>query len=385
LLPDGAASTELVLAADGNYYGAERRPGQNPCRTEFPGRDCGVIIRVTPSGEKTILHRFGSIAEDGFDPNRVLLGDDGAIYGTTSNGGAFGGGGIVFRITLGREYSILHSFSGADGDGANPGPLLKGSDSNFYGTTSSGGANRCSAIPVDAPNCGTVFRITPQGQASILHSFGSFSGDGILPEGFLIEGADGRLYGTTQIGGANACGNEPNSCGTLFSITKSGSHSIIHSFGSFLGDGIVPRDLVRGPGSTIIGLTVSGGGIRCSNPFGCGTIFTFSPGGSVSLLYAFGLESQSDGNGPSSLAFGSDGNIYGTTVSGGSFQCTSCGTVFRLDLSGQLTTLHSFGPVLETPTSPARISRSSSGLLYGFMQDPLTFDGSQKYFRLTQF
>ena len=101
LLPGGAASAGLVLASDGNYYGAERHPGQNVCRPQFPGVDCGVIVRVSPSGAKTILHQFGLSAGDGFDPGQVVLGDDGAFYGTTKNGGAFGTGGTIFRMTLG--------------------------------------------------------------------------------------------------------------------------------------------------------------------------------------------------------------------------------------------------------------------------------------------
>ena len=384
LLPGGAASAGLVLASDGNYYGAERHPGQNVCRPQFPGVDCGVIVRVSPSGAKTILHQFGLSAGDGFDPGQVVLGDDGAFYGTTKNGGAFGTGGTIFRMTLGGNYSILHSFSGANGDGAVPGPLTKGSDGNFYGTTASGGANHCPVIPLDGPNCGTVFRITPAGQLTILHSFGSNVSDGILPEARVVEGVDGRLYGTTQIGGTNTCGDSPKSCGTLFSISKAGSLSIVHSFGSSPGDGMAPRDIIRGPGSTLVGLTLSGGGTRCSQLFGCGTIFTYSPGGSVSVLYSFGQQDQTDGSGPSSLTFGSDGNIYGTTVSGGSFQCTSCGTVFRLTPAGQLTTLYSFGPVNSAPSSPTLVSRSTNGMIYGLMGFSTTHDGSLQYFRLTE-
>ncbi|WP_172449855.1 choice-of-anchor tandem repeat GloVer-containing protein [Porphyrobacter sp. HT-58-2] len=385
LLPGGAATAGLVLASDGNYYGAERLPGQNPCRPEiFPGRDCGVIVRVSPTGDKTILHRFGLTAGDEFDPGPLVLGDDGAFYGATNNGGAFGGGGTIFRITQSGSYTILHSFSGANGDGAGPGFLTKGSDGNFYGTTASGGANRCPAIPSDGPNCGTVYRITPEGNVTILHSFGSTASDGVLPEARLVEGEDGRLYGTTQIGGTNTCGTLPNSCGTLFSISKAGALAILHSFGSATGDGIVPRDLIRGPGDSIVGFTVAGGGSRCSVTSGCGTVFTFSAGSGVSVLYAFGQQNQLDGSGPSSLTLGTDGNFYGTTTSGGQFQCSSCGTVFRLTTAGRLTTLHSFGPVNTTPSSPTLISRSANGVLYGFMQFNTSFDGTPQYFRLTE-
>jgi uncharacterized repeat protein (TIGR03803 family) len=138
---------------------------------------------------------------------------DGNFYGTTQSGGFTNAGdtagGSVFQITPTGVETVLHFFSGnalSDSlDGALPAAaLIQGSDGNFYGTTAAGGES----------NWGTVFKITPSGLASVLHSFGQNTrSDGVSPEASLVQSSDGSLYGTTEGGGSYLDG-------TVFKLSK---------------------------------------------------------------------------------------------------------------------------------------------------------------------
>lgn len=383
VLPDGVGSAKVIKGGDGNFYSLVGHGGKLSCGTNGD-LACGAIFRISPDGQPTIFFDFSMSPNLGFAPNSLIRGSDGALYGTASNGGPKGTGGVIFRITLSGVYSVLHSFGTDPRDGIIPLNITEASDGNFYGITASGGENYCRIIPGTASNCGTVFRITPGGDFTTLHSFGSSPGDGALPQGNLTEGSDGNLYGATQLGGQNQCASQPNDCGTLFKISKTGSASIVHSFGSSGDDGIAPSGvIVRGAGDEIYGLTLSGGGRSCGFQYGCGTVFRYSSGSGYSLVYRFGNINRLDGSGPSSLLLSSDGNLYGTTYSNGALQCDSCGSVFRLSKSGNLTTLYSFGPVTSTPTSPTDISQASDGTLYGWNQDANTYNGTFTVFKLT--
>ena len=363
--PNGA----LMQASDGNFYGTTLAGGGNVCRPSSP-ISCGTIFRITPGGTQQVLHSFGASPNEGYTPAGPLIqGSDGALYGMTSNGGAFGGGGTVYRVGLDGSYTTLHSFGASSSDGATPiGALVQGSDGNFYGATNSGGTNHCDTIPQAGGNCGTLFRMTPAGTTTILYSFGNNRTDGIQPNGSLSQASDGNFYGTTQNGGANGCGSSGtvNDCGTAFRLTSDGNVTILYSFGASLADGIAPTGgLIRGADGALYGRTVSGGGGRCGGLFGCGTIFRMTTAGQVSLIYKFALESRLTGYGPSSLILGRDGNFYGTTNSGGVTGSDLEGSVFRLTSSGTLTTLHSFGPLNEKPSAPLGLVQGNDGAFYG--------------------
>jgi uncharacterized repeat protein (TIGR03803 family) len=140
----------------------------------------------------SVLHTFGAFG-DGVGPNAGLIqASDGNFYGTTAFNGA-NNNGTVFKITPTGVETVLHTF-GASGDGVSPDAgLIQASDGNFYGTTYLGGAN----------NSGTVFRITPAGLETVLYSFG---GDGANPNAGITQASDGNFYGTTRGGGANGAG-----------------------------------------------------------------------------------------------------------------------------------------------------------------------------------
>ena len=134
-----------------------------------------------------------------------MQGSDGNFYGTTSAGGTYGIG-TVFRITPSGALTTLHSFTGSDG--ANPeAALVQSADGSFYGTTNAGGPSG------HGNGYGTVFRITPTGVLTTIHSFAG--SDGFSPQASLIQGSDGNLYGTTSAGGDKGIG-------TVFKITPGG-------------------------------------------------------------------------------------------------------------------------------------------------------------------
>jgi uncharacterized repeat protein (TIGR03803 family) len=144
----------------------------------------------------TTLHNFDSA--DGANPYAALIqATNGDLYGTTMNGGA-NGGGTVFRVAATGALKTLYSFCSLSGctDGSNSwAALIQPANGNFYGTTYAGGTN----------GSGTVFKVTPSGTLTTLHSFCSQSGcaDGADPTSALIQATDGNLYGTDEIGRAH--------------------------------------------------------------------------------------------------------------------------------------------------------------------------------------
>jgi uncharacterized repeat protein (TIGR03803 family) len=291
-----------------------------------------VTMTVTTTGVETVLYSFAG-GSDGDHPDAGLIqGSDGNFYGTTKLGGA-NSAGTVFKITAAGVETVLHSF-GSGSDGANPiASLIQGSDGNFYGTTEVGGAN----------NQGTVFKVTPAGVETVLHSFGSGS-DGDQPDAGLIQGSDGNFYGTTKLGGAN-------SAGTVFKITAAGAETVLHSFGSG-SDGATPiASLIQGSDGNFYGTTIANQG----------TVFKITAAGVETVLYSFG--SGSDGNNPNAaLIQGSDGNFYGTTVNGGA---NNQGTVFKVTPAGIETVLYSFAGGSDAANPARALLQGSDGNFYG--------------------
>jgi uncharacterized repeat protein (TIGR03803 family) len=311
----------LAQGTDGNFYGTTADGGSS---TACGGSPCGTVFRVTRTGTITTLYSF-DIAH-GADPSASLvLGTDGNFYGTTTEGG-INGDGTVFRISPQGELKTLHSFSYYVDGGYPSDALVQGSDGNFYGTTSQGGAN------LD----GTIFRITPEGKLDTLHGFDG--SDGCDPVGGLVQGSDGSFYGTTT--GAS-CGADN---GTIFKLSLDGVLATVFSFDYT--DGFYPASaLIQAPNGSFYGTTYEGG----TNEEG--TVFSVTSGGIFATLYNFCTESDcTDGEAPfAGLAQGTDGNFYGTTTFGGannSSLCSNlnvgCGTIFKIAPTGTLNTLYSF-------------------------------------------
>ena len=243
----------LVQGTDGNYYGT----------TFFGGIHVyGTVFKVSPAGELTTLYNFCSTSGclDGAMPvGGLLLATNGVMYGTTTAGGAnkctvgtqTQGCGTIFQISPGGAFTTLYSFAGSDGSFP-VGPLVQGTDGNLYGTTVEGGA----------ADEGTVFMITPSGTETVLYSFKDRGKNGGYPFANLIN-VDGELYGTTAVGGAT-------DNGTVFKITTAGVETVLYWFNGGK-DGAVPMAGLIYVGGELYGTTVEGG---ASNN---GTVFKVKP------------------------------------------------------------------------------------------------------------
>jgi uncharacterized repeat protein (TIGR03803 family) len=337
----------LAQGANGKLYGTTSAGGPN---TACVNGGCGTVFTITPSGMLTTLYNFCSQSNctDGYVPEAELVqGTDGNFYGTTLFGGASSacsnGCGTVFKITPGGTLTTLHSFDGTDGAGPQAG-LIQATNGKFYGTTTGGGAN--------GPY-GTVFEITPSGKLTTLNSFDGTDGSEV--DGSLVQATDGNFYGTTFQGGANhICGlDNIETCGEVFKMTPSGSLTVFYSFCSQGGlnctDGEYPAaGLIQGTDGNFYGTTAGGGANRNGNIcdyVGCGTAFKITPDGALTTLYNFCSQGDTCTDGAESegaLVQGTSGNFYGTTVYGGtSDNCfTGCGTIFSLSVG--------LGPFVET-------------------------------------
>ena len=353
----------LVQATNGNLYGSTGGGGAN---------DYGTVFKITPSGTLTTLHSFcpDGLCGNGANPHAALIQvANGDFYGTTAAGGVnFGGGangsGTVFKITPTGTLATLYSFCAqsncADGDFPEYGALVQATNGDFYGTATDGGAN----------GQGTVFKITPTGTLTTLHSFPSTSTDGGLPYGTLVQAANGDFYGTTINGGDNGSG-------TVFKITPTGALTVVYSFcsQSDCADGGSPyAGLVLATDGDFYGTTSSGGSVGarayCFQGGGCGTVFKLTSDGTLTTLYSFCSQSGcSDGGAPyAGLIQATNGNFYGTTPSGGgpsgSCEAPGCGTIFEITPSGTLKTLHVFD-FTDGFNAIAALIQDTNGDLYG--------------------
>ena len=319
----------LVQGADGNFYGTTPQGGTS---------NAGTVFQVTPAGALTLLYSFTGAGDGGYPSAGLIQGTDGNFYGTTSQGGA-ANAGTVFQMTPIGSLTILYSFMGTDGAYPYAG-VIQGTDGNLYGTTSQGGAY----------GAGTIFQLSPIGTVSVLYSF-TGGADGAYPYGGLIQGRDGNFYGTTSQGGASGAG-------TIVEVTPAGVLTPLYSFTGGT-DGAFPyASLLQGTDGNFYGTTYQGG---ASN---FGTAFQLTPGGSFTVVHAF--SGGPDGAYPfAGLVQGTDGNLYGTTLSGGS---SDVGTVFLLTPTGAGIVLYSFTGGDDGAYPGANLIQATDGSFYGTAQ-----------------
>ena len=312
--PDGAGPflTNLVMDGKGSMYGATSYGGLSSAECTAQGYvGCGTIFKISPTGREAVLYPFKG-GNDGNGPDGgLILDSEGNLYGTTATGGGPANCGTVFKVTLAGTESVLYRFcskaNGADGSGP-VGQLARDRFGNLYGTTTLGGAYAR----------GTVFKLAPNGEETVLYSFCALTDctDGEVPYGGVVIDALGNLYGTTVDGGVLENG-------TVFKITPSGQETVLHSFAGGL-DGSVPEGgLVRDAVGILYGTTSLGG-----ENFE-GTVFSLDTGGTESVLYSFlgGYEPVG------AVIIDATGNLYGTTYYGGTrTKCSApgCGTVFKV-------------------------------------------------------
>jgi uncharacterized repeat protein (TIGR03803 family) len=325
----------LVWGGDGNFYGA----------TAFGGAyNAGTVFKISTNGALTTLHAFTG-GNDGANPfGGLLRGSDGNFFGTTSQGGMHDWG-TVFKISTNGALTTLYTFTGGN-DGGNPSAgLVQASDGNFYGTTTSGGTSGTGYY-----GYGTVFKISPNGALTSLHSFAGGS-DGADPEGALVQGSDGLLYGMTPDGGTRG------GYGTFFQIsTNGGALTILYSFSGTNDGGNPLAGLLQGSDGNFYGTTTSGG-----TNGGYGTVFRITTMGALTSLHSFA--GGSDGANPHDvLVEGDGGSFYGTTYAGGT---NNLGTVFEISNTGALTRLYSFTGANGGANPHAGLVRGGDGNFYG--------------------
>lgn len=298
---DGKNPRAGVVNNAGTLYGTTVNGGTASCY-------CGTVYAVTLKGEESVLHSFSG-EPDGFGPEYGLLNVKGILYGTTTNGGTHDDG-TIFAITTSGTETVLHSFADTP-DGAHPKGSLIDVNGALYGATANGGAN----------GDGTVFTITPSGTENVLYSFKGGKGDGRYPTQAPMLNVGGVLYGTTKYGGTK-------NRGTIFSLTSSGTETLLHSFGG-PGDGVFPYGGLIDVKSTLYGVTANGGSISCGVRYGdvhgCGTVFSIAASGKENVLHSFGA--PGDGKYPYGGIIDVNGTLYGTTTAGGT---KDAGTVFSI-------------------------------------------------------
>jgi uncharacterized repeat protein (TIGR03803 family) len=312
----------------------------------------GSLYKTTTAGKLTSLYQFCSLynCSAGFFPAPLVQAVGGDFYGENGEGGKLWG--TIFRISPLGALTTIHTFDGFDGSDA-AGGLLEASDGDLYGTTYLGGLY----------NSGTIFKITSAGAFTILRSFCKNSNcpDGETPNSGLLQAPDGNFYGTNTLGGAYGAG-------TVFRMTPDGRFAVLHSFDTAV-DGAIPGKLVLGTDGNLYGTTLQGSNPACTlEGAGCGTVFKITLAGDLTTLYSFCSQSNcSDGYYPVSLIQATDGNFYGLTELGGKYGCGSaqlgCGTIFKITPAGTLTTLHSLKA--SEGDEPTALIQYTDGSFYG--------------------
>lgn len=290
----GVGPNSGLLGTDGNFYGTTEMGGAN---------GLGNIYKLTPEGVYTDLHDF-DFTSGQFPISPLLLGPDGFFYGTTVSGGSSTncqqfGCGVIYKFSASGVFSVVYNFDGTHGE-APFGSLIFASDGKFYGTTTSGNGRA---------SYGTVFSLSPSGSFAVIHDFTEGSGGG-TPWGGVVQGPDGNFYGTTAVGGAS-------NAGIVYKLTPAGKFTNLHSF-NFLVDGGNPLSgLTLGTDENFYGTSwANGNSPTCAPP--CGTIYQITAAGAFTNLHSF---VGSDGSGVAApLTQHTDGKFYGLASAGGANQ-----------------------------------------------------------------
>ena len=332
----------LVLGKDNNFYGMTYSGGSS---------GYGTIFKVTPSGDFTLLRKFNGIIDGGNAQGNLVLGKDGSFYGMTYQGGK-NKYGTIFKISSAGNFTVLKHLDNTTGSYPQ-GSLIQASDGNFYGMTYQGGTN----------NYGTIFRITPTGTYTIRRHLDS-SISGAYPQGSLVQGTNGFLYGITYSGGAVGYG-------TIFRMTLSGTFSVLHNLNYSTDGGYAQGNLLQSTDGNFYGTTYQGG----SNSVG--TIFKVTPNGTFSVLH--NLDNSNDGRyAMGGLVQGTGGNYYGTTSAGG---LGDRGTIFKITASGAYSVLVHFPESNKGQAPHGSLIQAQNGNFYGLTSSGGTY-GYGTFFRL---
>ncbi len=306
----------VILDKGGNLYGITSLGGDPTC-------SCGTVFKLKPNGTLTVLHNFkggkdGSQNQGQPELGLVLIGSD--VYGSASFGGLTScdpnlGCGLVFKVTQSRKETVLYRFDG-QANGAFPQDLIRDQAGTLYGATGGSYAHG---------NGGTIFKMDTTGTLTTLYTFPG-GALGTSPRWRLIRRPNGSFYGVTQFGGnTTTCALGSSGCGVVFTVNASGKERVLHTFGKKATDGAEPAGGLLNVDATFYGATFYGGTANSTCTFGCGVVYGVTNGGKYSVLYRF--SGGADGWLPTGgLTEDDSGNLYGTTVLGGS----GSGVVYKI-------------------------------------------------------
>jgi uncharacterized repeat protein (TIGR03803 family) len=281
------------------------------------------------AASEVVLHSFDALDANGRNVDGagalggLMIGLDGKLHGANGGGGP-GPGGTGFSITTAGAYAVKFPATiNTPGPSNLESGLVQDAGGNFYGTSCNGGAS----------GLGTVYQVTPGNVVDVLHSFSGVS-SGYCPVARPVFGTDGALYGVTSQGGLQG-----GFAGTVYKVNTDGSgFEVLHAVDPATEGAGLAAALVRDAAGNFYGAAFEGG------PLDGGTAFKITPAGKLSVLHAFSAhadaENAANGQGPSGLLLAADGNLYGTTYTGGP---NDAGTFFRLTTTGVLTRMGAFG------------------------------------------
>jgi uncharacterized repeat protein (TIGR03803 family) len=204
----------LTADGQGNFYGTTYEGGGKSC---YPN-GCGTVYRIAADGSFMSLYAFKGGTDGAYPHAGLTLGPDGALYGVTQGGRNLDaclqvGCGTLFRLKSDGTKTTLYKFKGGTGDGEEPnGAVVFDRKGNLYGTTWFGGDI--------GSGYGTIYKLSPEGQETMLYAFKDDGHDGMEPMGKLAVDKAGNLYGTTRVGGSAGAG-------TVFKLTAQGEESLL--------------------------------------------------------------------------------------------------------------------------------------------------------------